>query len=340
MKRPVIDVLRIISILAVVLIHASTRTLEASGFALQKIPFTLFLNQISRFAVPLFFMISGFGLQLNHNPSEGYWVYLKKRLNRIFVPFVFWSAIYYFLVYSQNRNPSFFSSILLGDASYQLYFIPSLLIFYLVFPLIHKYLNDINKIGTLIIMLLFQILFLFYDYNIHEFTFYYPLRIVLFNYFLFILGSVLAKNYTQFTNFISKWWPILLLGTIASGFYVFYEGLSKYLVSNNYLAFYSQWRPSVLLYTIFLGGLLYWLFNNKLFDSKLVKTLSKLSFFVFFTHVIVLEVLWYTIGSKIFQLSFAQHFWWDPVYFLAVTTMSFTIAYFIHKIPYLSKLTG
>ena len=73
-----IDVLRIIAILAVVLIHTTTKTLQISPNALLVVPFTLVLNQVSRFAVPLFFMISGFVLELNYNSSEKYITYLKK----------------------------------------------------------------------------------------------------------------------------------------------------------------------------------------------------------------------------------------------------------------------
>ena len=121
---------------------------------------------------------------------------------------------------------------------------------------------------------------------------------------------------------------------------VFYEGLNGYLSTLSYLTFYSQWRPSVLIYTIFLGGFSYWLFDKNILNPAVVKILSRLSFFVFFTHVIILEILWSLIGVKIFQLQFAQNLWWDPAFFTAVTLISFLIAYIVHKIPYLSKLTG
>jgi surface polysaccharide O-acyltransferase-like enzyme len=160
-----IDVLRILSILAVIFIHTTTKTLAISGYALQKIPLTLFLNQISRFAVPLFFMISGFILELNHNSNESYITYLKKRLNRIFIPYVFWSAIYYFFVYSKNQNTNFLNSLLRGDASYQLYFIPAILIFYLIFPFIHKYLKIIGNIWVIIFLFfILELLFYFFQY--------------------------------------------------------------------------------------------------------------------------------------------------------------------------------
>jgi len=338
--RATADIIRIFSIFAVIFIHTTTRTLEASAFALQKIPFTLFLNQVFRFAVPLFFLISGFVLELNYHLHENYLTYFKKRLNRIIIPYFFWSVIYYFFIYSKNRDPNFLISLFRGDASYQLYFIPALLIFYLIFPFIHKYLKIIGNIWVMIFLFLIQMALLFYDYNIHQFLLFNPLRIVLLNYFLFIFGVVLSKYHHVFIRFINKWKFILLLGTIIFGYFVFYEGLNGYLSTHNYLAFYSQWRPSVLIYTVFLGGIFYWLFDKNIFNLSIIKTLSRLSFFVFFIHVIILEILWSLIGVKIFQLQFAQNLWWDPVYFIIVALISFSIAYIVQKIPYLSKITG
>jgi surface polysaccharide O-acyltransferase-like enzyme len=335
-----VDVLRILSILAVVGIHTTTRTLEVSLFALQKIPFTLFLNQIFRFAVPLFFIISGFVLELSFHTNENYLIYLKKRLSRIFIPYVFWSVIYYFLVYSKNRNPNFLFTLLRGDASYQLYFIPTLLIFYLIFPFIHKYIKIIGNIWVIFFLFLIQLFLLFRDYNGQHIQIFYPLAIFLLNYFPFIFGVFISRNFDMFKKFINKWKLILFLGTIISGYFVFYEGFVGYLTTHNYLTFYSQWKPSVLIYTMFIGGTFYYLFDRNIFNSFVLKTISKLSFFVFFVHVIILEGMWYLIGIKIFQLQFAQNLWWDPIYFSAVTLISFFIAYIAHKIPYLSKLTG
>jgi surface polysaccharide O-acyltransferase-like enzyme len=61
-----IDSLRGLSILAVLLIHTTTRTLEASNFNIVGFSWTLFLNQIARFAVPLFFLISGLVLEISY----------------------------------------------------------------------------------------------------------------------------------------------------------------------------------------------------------------------------------------------------------------------------------
>jgi surface polysaccharide O-acyltransferase-like enzyme len=341
--NPVVDILRIIAILAVLLIHTTTRTLEVSGYALTKIPWTLFLNQVGRFAVPLFFMISGFVLELNYHLHENYLAYLQKRFSRIVVPYIFWSAIYYFFVYYKDRDPNFFNALLQGDASYQLYFIPALLIFYLLFPLIHDFCEFLINKWVLLVFGLLQLLILYYQYNIQPLPIYYPIGIALLNFYVFLLGIVLARNQERFIAFIRKWKLLLLFGTVAFAISIFYEGLNGYLKTHDYLTFYSSWRPSVLLYTIFIGGFLYWIFDRKLKYIAVIKQLSHLSFLVFFIHVIILEAVWYSIGLKLLQMTNGKiiyQIWFDPLYFLTVTILSFTTAFIAHKIPYLNQLTG
>ena len=338
----VADVLRITAILAVVIIHTTTRTLEASHYELLKIPFTLFLNQIFRFAVPLFFIISGFLLELNHHKNENYFVYFKKRVNRIFIPYIFWTCIYYFLVYPLNRDPNFINSIFRGDASYQLYFIPSLIIFYLLFPFISKYYKIFCNKWLIIFLGLLEILLLYLDYNVKPFYLYLPLRVAVLNYFFFLSGMVVSRNFDRFTNFIKRWNKLLLSGSLIFAVTIFFEGLSGYLKTKNYLTFYSSWRPTVFVYSFFIGSFLYW-FYDKISFGNIIKEISKLSFFVFFIHVIILEALWKTIGIKLFEISngsIAQNIFYDPSYFLLVSVISFAIAYLVHKIPFVSKITG
>ncbi|MDZ7587084.1 MAG: acyltransferase family protein [Patescibacteria group bacterium] len=100
MRNPAIDAMRLLAILAVVLVHTTTRTLQVTGYDLNVTWWPLLLNQITRFAVPMFFLISGFVLELNYDHHPYYLSFLKKRLSRILVPYLFWSLIYYFFVYT------------------------------------------------------------------------------------------------------------------------------------------------------------------------------------------------------------------------------------------------
>lgn len=334
-----IDILRTVAILAVLLIHTTTRTLEVSSFALDRLSWTLFLNQISRFAVPVFFMISGFVLELNYPFHKSYFSYLYKRIHRLFIPYIFWSAIYYFFVYT-NHTKSYFNALVDGDSSYQLYFIPTLLIFYVFFPLIRLLTNK----WLLIVLSILQVAILYDNYSLKPLSFYYyPLIIASFGYYVFLLGIVASRNQEKLIKILKNWVIIVVSAAGALAYIIYFEGKSLYLKTHNYLSFYSQWRPSVFFYTIALAGSFFYLFNGSKKFASAIKTLSGLSFFVFFIHVIILEVLWSKFGIYVYKQSqgrIAENAWYDPAFFLIVAVISFSIAYFVHKIPFLSKLTG
>jgi len=337
-----IDFIRTISILAVILIHTTTRTLESSDFNLSAFPVTLFLNQIARFAVPLFILISGFVLEISYDSSLGYFSFLKKRFGRIFIPYLFWSILYYFFIYNQNHD-NFLRVILTGNASYQLYFIPTLCIFYLAFPFLHKAYKFISNKIVLLILLTSQLWFLNHDYFVKAYKFEDPLHIAILSYFFFIIGIVAARNKEKISLFMSKWKYLILPGGLISGIYVYLEGIGRYYLTDNYLSYYSQWRPSVLIYVVLVGIALYYLFGKPLIQFSILEKMSKFSFLVFLLHVIVLEGVWLLFGKNLFNQiseSLTGKVIFDLLLFGVVAGVSFTASYLLHKIPKLNSLTG
>jgi probable poly-beta-1,6-N-acetyl-D-glucosamine export protein len=323
-----VDALRVIAILAVVAIHTTTKNLDLMSHDLKNNLLLFVFNQLVRFAVPLFFMISGFVLELNSS-SENYFTYLKKRLNRIFIPYLFWSAVYYFFIYTYHSH-SYFYALLDGSSSYQLYFIPTLLIFYLIFPFLHKYYSFISQKWVIFSLALIQILILSYDYYFHQLPFFPTISVCLCYFFSFFIGLIASRYQKQIIDFVSKWKYLFLLITLTSGSYVIWQAFSRYYINYDYLAFYSQRRPSILIYTLSLGSLLYYFFNKTKIFSGLIKLLSRLSFFVFFFHIIILEAIVKYVSPQPPAL----------IFFFGVSAISFFAAYLIHKIPYLSKITG
>lgn len=336
-----IDFLRTFAILGVLFIHTTTRTLEAANFDLYGFSWTLFLNQVMRFAVPLFFIISGFVLEVSWR-GENYWVFIKRRLSKIFIPYFFWSLIYYFFVYSQNHD-SITRVLLTGNASYQLYFIPTLCIFYLIFPLLHKFYKLISNKFVLIFLGISQLYFQYRDYYVSHFDFDDPIRIAILAYFFFVIGIISANNKEKINSFVHKWKYVLVPAVAANAVYIFWEGKFRYLETGNYLSYYSQWRPSVFIYTFLVGLVLFRLFNKTKFQTFVIEKFSKISFLVFFTHVIVLETVWQFIGNDVFGL-ISGTFWgkiiFDPLFFLMVFIISFLISFILHKIPKIEKLIG
>ena len=101
MKNPVnvcnkhyyLDILNIIAVFAVVLLHTS-------DYAFDFVPndsiwyFSVFIQVLFIWAVPIFFMILGANL-LNYRERYDTKTFLKKRAFRVLLPFVTWSIIWY-----------------------------------------------------------------------------------------------------------------------------------------------------------------------------------------------------------------------------------------------------
>lgn len=329
--HPELDFIRTLCIFSVIMIHTTTKTLSLSGNDLINYPFTLFLNQLSRFAVPLFFIISAFGLKLNYPQNFKYLPYLRQRLSRLLLPYIFWSAVYYYFVYPHSSG-SILHALIHGSASYQLYFIPTLILFYLFFPLISRYSKFINRQTPLIVLLILQFIILFLNYYHHPLSFSEPINVFLLNFFYFIFGVLAFLNQEKILNFVKKYIKIIVPLSLIMAIYITFEGALRYFKTQNYLSFYSQWRPSVLLYSITVFGLLFYLGKKIKIQKKYLKKISSYSFFVYFIHIIFIEIIQRFLPSACLNNSLL-------LYFL-VLIPSYLCAFLVSKIPGLSKLTG
>lgn len=316
---------------SVVMIHVTTRILEAANYDLVHQSLTLFFNQATRFAVPIFFLISSFLLELNYPLKFDYLTYFKKRFLRLFIPYLFWSLIYHFFVYTIH-NQNFFLDLLSGNASYQLYFIPTLLLFYLIFPYLHQHYAFFIKKSTLIILTISQLILLSIDYYYHPLPLPYPLSVFVLNFEFFLLGLIVYRQKDLILSFVKKFRYLFLSLSLLLAFFVTWEGRNLYLKTNNYLSFYSQWRPSVFFYSLSISAFLFYFFQRVKTNLSLIKILARNSFFVFFVHIIVLELSWKFIPHSL--LNFA------PFYFLIVATISYLLAIIVSKIPILNRLTN
>ena len=330
--HPEIDFIRIICTFSVIMIHITTKILAVSGNDLFGHPFTLFLNQLSSFAVPIFFMISAFGLKLNYSANLKFFPYLKQRLSKILLPYLFWSFIYYYFVYPHNSQ-SFFRVLLLGGASYQLYFIPTLFIFYLLFPLIYRYFKFISRPLPLIILFIIQFIFLSIDYYYRPLSFFaYPIKVFILNFIFFILGMLAGEYQSEIYNFVKAHQKKIIFLSLIFALYITFESAFRYFKTQNYLSFYSQWRPGILLYSISLSSLLYYFGKNTKISAEFIKKFSSYSFFIYFIHIIFIEIIWKYLPHTLLSSPFVS--------FFLVLIPSSLFAHLISKIPKLSRLTG
>jgi len=144
--------LKLIALYAVIILHCSAPLLMGYG----KVPaadwWTAdFLNAITRFAVPAFVMITG-ALLLHKEYEIG--SFLKKRMGRVVVPFLFWSLVYIWYSW-YNEDIAFGSNIwtdtrqvlhlLLHGACYHLWYVYMLIGLYFVIPVIGKFVRNASE---------------------------------------------------------------------------------------------------------------------------------------------------------------------------------------------------
>lgn len=141
------DAFRGIAIILVVFAHAT-----GFGWGFQDKPgalnffnlyYSVFMRNLALFSLPLFLLISGYWLGKSEFHTRGdYWMFLRKRVSRIAVPYLFWSVFFLSLyaVKDALAGESTFSvggfllAIALGKADGPYYFILLILQFYVLAP--------------------------------------------------------------------------------------------------------------------------------------------------------------------------------------------------------------
>ena len=137
----VVDRLRALAMLGVIGIHIGPFVFASST---PRLDLFLLFQVFTRFAVPSFFFISGFGLFCNdalHRPFH-YFNFIKKHLITVGLPYFVWSFFYIAMwqwedMYRPDRSFSvsvLIVKFLLGEGCYHIYFMVILLYFYFSMP--------------------------------------------------------------------------------------------------------------------------------------------------------------------------------------------------------------
>ena len=266
--------------LGVIGIHIGSLALAPNSFTLY-----LLLEILSRYSVPSFFFISGYGLActdkgLLAGSTLNYIDFMKKRLRGAGLPYVSWS-LFYMLYFWLILPPGFVSweplhvafVLFFGLGCYHLYFMVILLWFYGTYPLWRKLLRIIihhNHAFMLVLLFIFQLLFNwwtthpgvnsstwsvlaknFFDYRLN----YLPLHYLL----IFISGGLAAVYWEKFLALLHKYAAgiiVLYLASIGWDVYSCYDAVKSKGYSLLDLAnTYHQLSPQGLVYTI--GSILF-----------------------------------------------------------------------------------
>jgi len=204
-----INYLRAISIISVLIIHTTDDT--ASVNKLTGLTFSLmYIEELVRFAVPMFVFISGFVLYNKYNLKLPMKEFYKKRFMTILIPYLIFSVIYCIVNAHLGLIPtitlnSLITSIFNFDALGHFWYIQLILTFYIFYPAIIAYYEIIKEhFGTHTLPTLFVSILIMYFLGsfIPSFGFALgtPFRYLI--YFLF--GIYINDNYEQICRSLER----------------------------------------------------------------------------------------------------------------------------------------
>ncbi|MBP2637822.1 MAG: Acyltransferase family protein [Firmicutes bacterium] len=354
-----LDYIRAISMLGVIGIHTGAYSLSYSAanphlFALYEI--------VSRFSVPIFFFVSAFGLFLSQplNKEFHYPTFMSKRFRTVLLPYLTWSLLYmlHYTWLSGDttlwQGPLVFKYLLLGLASYQLYFLVILIWFYALMPLWRILAAWLVKNITLGLtsLLLGQIAFNYYSSYILRANFenhYLNLAIehrmsylVLHYLFIFLLGAVCAERFSQFQAYLKQkssqinfCFLLTLAGMLIHYYYlVYYQHYSLESAVNTV----HQLSPLGVLYTA--SAALFWfkIFSGPLPDktSALLTQFGKHSYVIYLVHPFVMYYLLITLNKISQELTPLT----TVFFYLTTLAASFCLSWIIEKISRHLPLLG
>lgn len=304
MRNTIIDNLRGICMLGVIGIHIGSLALAPNNFTLY-----LLLEILSRYSVPSFFFISGYGLActdkgLLSGSRLNYIDFMKKRLRGAGLPYLSWS-LFYMLYFWLILPPGFVSwnplhvayVLFFGLGCYHLYFMVILLWFYASYPLWRRLLRIIIHQSIpfmLVLLFVFQLAFNwwtthpglntadwsvlaknFFDYRLN----YLPLHYLL----IFISGGLAACYWEKFITLLRRYSAIVCIifaASVAWDVQSCYEAVTvKGYTLIDLANTYHQLSPQGLCYTV--GSLLFfclaldWLERKAQSEGSLAKPFYK-----------------------------------------------------------------
>lgn len=334
-----IDFLKTAAIIAVVTIHVSTAFIDRVSPFSPLFDIYVFINGIVRFAVPLFFLSSGLLLGARYNTIPSLSSFYKKRVLRILPPYIFWTLAYYLFfshhLFSDLLSVGFINNFLTGDTSYQFYFIPAICILYVLFPFLIWSKKIVLSKYFVSVFFLFSMLLLYFVYYKHfVIPLYPPFKMALISFSPFLIGIYLSEHKIKTEHFLRKHLPLLFGVSIISGLTIFAESLflSSHSLNMNFVR--NQWRPSVFIYAVSMGGVLARIYESYFEGwNRIILWFSKYSFGVFFIHVAVMYPLLATI-DKYKYYDFPSFL----IFLLITLSSSYAVIYVSSKLPKVGRI--
>lgn len=351
------DVLRAMAIIGIVFCHASiTFVTKPNLINLNYFIISSVFDCFRDFSIPIFVMLSG---ALLIGKKDTLADFFKRRLSRLFIPFIFWVivyAIYSFIFITHSIDLSYAWDIFSGapgTLGVTFWFVWMIVLSYIAIFIINKAIQWANArregFDRKLISLLTVASLLFIACVTYSMFNPYSSRMIYFVSFLtYIVIGYFIANYSLIGERINKKFLILLTFVLFVASYVYY--ILNYVVPHslnaNQFVTLGYFNLLILFMSVNLFVFFKYLSKTGFLDriekgssGKVINVISRYSFGIYLSHYLILNALKNNIST--FTNYSAQNplFW---ILFLVITTLiiCILISVILDNIPYLSKFSG
>jgi surface polysaccharide O-acyltransferase-like enzyme len=338
-----INNLRFIALPAVIILHCSSPLLGGYG----KVPHgewlaADFYNALTRFAVPVFVMITG-ALLLGRD--EEIVTFLKKRLSRVIVPFLFWSLVYiaysYYnedIAYTGNMHITINQVLhqLKTGSQYHLWYVYMLIGLYLIIPILAKFIIKATEKEQLYFLALWLLVMLFGQPYMARYN---PSVDV--HYFSGYIGYLVLGYYLANKTFSSKYFAVTMAALFAVTVLIITVGTS--LLFDHYkgistLLYEPLSWPIVILSAAMFLTIRFTKFTVPAWMIAVRDFVGRYNYGLYLAHALVLTLLdnpdltGFSLSYKSFNPFFSI-----PLTALVCLVLSLLLVYIINKVPFVGK---
>ena len=349
------DVLRALAIIGIVFCHVSV-SYVSRDINNPNLYISVFFDCFRDFSIPIFVMLSG---SLLIGKKDTLVKFFKKRLSRLFLPFLFWVLVY--IVFTSlflNHGFSIDNAIKIlfgtaGTLGVHFWFVWMIIIAYIGIFIINKIIqmqpfnieNFNRKFITILAML--SVIYIGLSHY-HLFNPYSP-RLTYYISFLayIIIGYFLAKcDFLE--RRIDRKYLIIITALLFIGSYLWY--IFCFVVPRSHMVHQFVRLSYFNLLILFMSANAFLLFkylsktdkfidmeNNSL--GKAFTLISNYSYGIYLVHYLILYCIKINL-IKIINFTQGSSLIWIPVLVILTTVISLIILSILDRIPYLDKVTG
>lgn len=341
-----LDSLRAVAIIGVVLIHTSTPTVNMA-FGIDMFHWWVgnVFASATRFAVPLFLMISG-AVLLSHEYDVK--TFYKKRYTRILYPFLFWAVAYFvfrYFTFSGNQPTGIkdilnwsFKLFLNEGISKHFWYVYMVLFLYIITPIMGAYVRKL-KPGMLIFLLAAWVLVcsILKDMNINMYAWNVNLFPKFINYAIYsgymVLGYYLYNFVYVSRNIRLSAWILYLVTVIIAACMVYISSKTAGKLNLSIYHYYSL-NSIIQSVAIFIAFKETQIPNKTLAAARNV--ISDYSYGIYLIHIMILGLLYrqgisWRLTSPIVSI---------PLVVLLTILISMAIIFLLRKIPKGKNISG